>query len=132
MKYFSGNRERGNSALYFKAQEIMHISRCISDYLVPDMAVLNESGTEDKSIYFTGDIVRNSHSLIFNISKAETEFFQDTRAQYVASVGRLTERLYKSCEKLEYGNSNGREFLKILRKELQSFRKLHRVWKLSL
>ena len=132
MKYFSGNRERGNSALYFKAQEIMQISRRISDYLVPDMAALNESGTEDKSIYFTGDIIQNSHSLILNINKAETEFFQDTRMQYVASVSRLTERLYKNCERLEYVSSNGREFLVILRKEIQRFRKLQRVWRLSL
>ena len=132
MKYFSGNRERGNSALYFKAQEIMQISRRISDYLVPDMAVLNEGGSEDKSIYFTGDIIRNSHSLILNINKAETEFFQDTRMQYVASVSKLTDRLYKNCERLEYVSSNGREFLVVLRKEIQRFRKLQRVWKLSL
>ena len=132
MKYCSGNREGGNSALYFKAQEIMQISRRISDYLVPDMAVLNESGTEDQSIYFTGDIIRNSHSLILNINKAETEFFQDSRMQYVASVSRLTERLYKSCERLEYVSSNGRDFLVVLRKEIQRFRKLQRVWRLSL
>ena len=110
----------------------MQISRRISDYLVPDMAVLNENGTEDKRIYFTGDIIRNSHSLISNIQKAETEFFQDSRMQYVASVSRLTDRLYRSCEKLEYSSSNGRDFLIILRKELQKFRKLQRTWKLSL
>lgn len=132
VKYFSGNKEGGNSALYFKAQEIMQISRSISDYLVPDMAVLNESGKEDQSIYFTGDIIRNSHSLILNINKAETEFFQDSRMQYVASVSRLTERLYKSCERLEYVSSNGRDFLIVLRKEIQRFRKLQRVWRLTL
>lgn len=132
MKYFSQNSDGRNSALYFKAQEIMQISRRISDYLVPDMALLNEQGSEDKRIYFTGDIVRNSHSLIFNISKAESEFFQDTRMQYVASVGKLTDRLYKSCERLEYVSSNGRDFLIILRKEIQKFRKLQRIWRLSL
>lgn len=110
----------------------MHISRRISDYLIPDMASLNENGHEDKRIYFTGDIVRNSHNLMLNIDKAETEFFQDSRMKYVASVNRLTDRLYKSCEKLEYASSNGRDFLLILRKELQKFRKLQRVWRLSL
>lgn len=132
MKYFSGNHRSRNSALYYKAQEIMQISRRISDYLTPDLAVLNESGTEDNRIYFTGDIVRNSHSLILNINKAETEYFQDTRMQYVASVSRLTERLQKSCERLEYVNSNGREFLLILRKELKKFRKLQRNWRLTM
>ena len=132
VKYFSGNPNRRNSALYFKAQEIMQISKRISDYLVPDLAVLNESGIEDKRIYFTGDIIRNSHSLISNIQKAETEFFQESRMQYVASVSRLTDRLHKSCERLEYASSNGRDFLIILRKEIQKFKKLQKNWRLSL
>nr|WP_262914728.1 hypothetical protein [Christiangramia lutea] len=110
----------------------MQISRRISDYLIPDLATLNENGTEDKRIYFTGDIIRNSHSLIANIQKAETEFFQDSRMQYVASVSRLTERLHKSCERLEYVSSNGRDFLIVLRKEIQKFRMLQRSWRISL
>lgn len=132
VKYFTGKDNDRNSALYFKAQEIMHISRRISDYLVPDLANLNENGAEDKRIYFTGDIIRNSHSLVANIQKAETEFFQDTRMQYVASVSRLTERLHKSCERLEYVSSNGRDFLIVLRKEIQKFRILQRSWRISL
>ena len=118
--------------MYTKAQEIMQISRRISDYLTPDLAVLNDHGNEDKCIYFSGDIVRQSQSLIWNISKAENEFFQDSRSRYVSSVGRLTDRLFKNCENLEYTNSNGKEFLPILRRELLKFRKLQRVWKLTL
>lgn len=132
MNYLSGNRRSGKSALYFKAQEIMQISRRISDYLIPDLVGLNENGSENKHIYVTGDIIRYSNSLLLNIDKAETEYFQDTRMKYVASVNILTERLYRNCERLEYVNSNGREFLKILRHELQKFRKLQRIWKLSL
>lgn len=132
MKYFSGNRDGRNSALYFKAQEIMQISRRISDYLTPDLAMLNDNGSENKYVYFTGDIVRQSQSLIANISKAESEFFQETRSHYVTSVSRLTDRLFKNCEHLEYANSNGKEFLQILRRELLKFRKLQRIWKLTL
>ncbi len=110
----------------------MRISRRISDYLVPDLAILNDRGTEDTNVYFTGDIIRHSHSLVTNIDKAESEYFQDSRMKYVTSVAQLTERLYNACERLEYVNSNGREFLKILRTELQKFRKLQRTWKLSL
>lgn len=132
MKYFSGNRDGRNSALYFKAQEIMQISRRISDYLTPDLAMLNDNGSENKYVYFTGDIVRQSQSLIANISKAENEFFQETRSHYVTSVSRLTDRLFKNCEHLEYANSNGKEFLQILRRELLKFRKLQRIWKLTL
>ncbi|SDS04646.1 hypothetical protein [Gramella sp. MAR_2010_147] len=132
MSYLYTNSETPRQALYIKAKEIMQISRHISDYLVPDLAVLNEQGKEDKYVYFTGDIIRQSNSLIPNIVKAENEFFQEARMQYINAVGNLTDRLYRNCEKLEITNSNGREFVRILRKEIQKFRKLQRIWKLTL
>lgn len=130
--YLSRSSEHPRAALYRKAREIMKISRHISDYLAPDLAVLNDNGREDNNIYFTGDIVRYSSSLIPNIVKAENEFFQETRTRYISSISYLTERLTKNCEKLEVSNSSGREFIKILRREIQKFRKLQHIWKLSL
>ena len=130
--YLAGSQDGRKSALYFKAQEIGKISKRISDYLSPDLAKLNENGSENKYVYFTGDIIRQSQSLIWNISQAENEFFQDSRSKYVSSVGKLSERLFKNCEHLEYANCNGKEFLQILRRELLKFKRLHRIWKLSL
>ena len=132
MTYLSSRASHPSDALYSKAREIMQISRHISDYLLPDVAVLNEQGHEDKSVYFTGDIIRYSNSLIPNIIKAENEFFQDTRTQYISAITNLTERLYNNCERLEMANSNGKEFVRILRKEIHKFKKLQRVWKLTL
>ncbi|GAA4315927.1 hypothetical protein [Christiangramia aestuarii] len=132
MNHSVGNQGRRYSALYFKAQEIMKISRRISDYLTPDLASLNENGSESRYVYFTGDIIRQSQSLIWNISKAENEFFQDSRSRYISSVSKLTDRLFRNCENLEYANSDGKEFLPILRKELLKFRKLQRTWRLTL
>lgn len=131
MSYFSRHSAR-RSALYFKAQEIRQLSKRISEYLVPDLASLSENGSDNKYVYFAGDIIRHSNSLLFNISKAEEEHFQESRMKYVASVNHLADRLYKNCENLEKVNSNGRDFLKILRYELNKFRKLHRVWRVSL
>lgn len=132
MSYFSRNSDSPRQALYLKARDIMKMSKYISDYLVPDLAVLNENGNEDRHVYFTGDIVRYSNSLIPNIVKAENEFFQEARVQYINAIGNLTDRLSRNCERLEFSNSNGKEFVSLLRKEIQKFRKLQRVWKLTL
>lgn len=132
MTYISSGARHSSEALYSKARDIMQLSRHISDYILPDIAVLNDHGHEDKSVYFTGDIIRYSNSLIPNIVKAENEFFQDARSQYVSAITNLTERLYKNCERLENANSNGKEFVRILRKEIHKFKKLQRVWKLTL
>ncbi|AVR45686.1 hypothetical protein C7S20_10700 [Christiangramia fulva] len=132
MNYFSGHGAGRRSAFYFKAQEIRQLSRRISEYLIPDLSGLSENGSENKYIYYTGDIIRHTESLLSNISKAEDESIEESKMKYVSSVNSLTDRLYKNCENLEKVNSNGRDFLRILRHELNKFRKLHRVWKLSL
>ena len=120
------------SALYKKAMEIFNLSRNISTYLVYDLAPLQASSKEDEHIYFSGDIVQQSVSLAPEILKAESEPFSEEKHKYAASVVQLTNSLYKNCERLERVNSNGKDFLPMLRTELKKFRKLQRTWMLTL
>lgn len=131
MKSITGS-DFNYSPVYRQAIEILHISRHISNYLIQDLAVLKSNGKEDENIYFSGDIIQQSTSLVPHILKAESEPFSEEKQKYAASVTRLTNMLYKNCERLELSNSNGREFLRILRFELKKFRKLQRIWKLTL
>ncbi|APU69038.1 MULTISPECIES: hypothetical protein [Christiangramia] len=132
MSYLYGYGAGRSSKIYRKAEEIRKISRRISDYLMPEMASLNESGLEDKYIYQTGDIIRYSNSLVAHISKAETEALQDSRMRYAALVSRITDRIYLYSESLEKVNSNGKDFLKMLQKELRKFQRLQASWRLGL
>ncbi|TVZ25648.1 hypothetical protein JM83_0574 [Gillisia sp. Hel_I_86] len=120
------------SPVYRQAIEILNISRHISNYVVQDLAILKQNGKEDQDIYFSGDIIQQSTSLMPHILRAESEPFAEEKHKYAASVTRLTNLLYKNCERLELSNSNGREFIRILRFELKKFRKLQRIWKLTL
>ncbi|MEL6809839.1 MAG: hypothetical protein AAFP76_00700 [Bacteroidota bacterium] len=120
------------SLLYQKAMEIFTLSRNISHYFIDDLNHLQTNGKEDPSIYFTGDIVQQSISLAPEILKAESQPFSEDKHKYAASVTRLTNLLYKNCERLERTHSNGRDFLPVLRRELKKFRKLQRVWMLTL
>jgi hypothetical protein len=118
--------------MYKKAMDIFALSRNISTYLVHDLAPLQSDGKENCSIYFSGDIVQQSVSLAPEILKAESQSFSEEKHKYAASVIRLTNLLYKNCERLERVNSNGKDFLPILRNELKKFRKLQRSWMLTL
>ncbi|MCH9661448.1 MAG: hypothetical protein K0U54_11115 [Bacteroidetes bacterium] len=120
------------SPLYQKAMEIFTLSRNISHYYVDDLNSLRRDGKENPEIYFTGDIVQQSVSLAPEILRAESKVFSEEKHKHVASVTRLTNRLYKNCERLEHTHSNGRDFLPILRSELKKFRKLQRTWMLTL
>ncbi|HLW32553.1 MAG TPA: hypothetical protein VKX40_09860 [Aequorivita sp.] len=120
------------SAIYQKALEIFALARHISTYLSQDLACLHRNGREDSNIYFTGDIVQQSISLGPQILKAESEAFSEEKHKYAASVMRLSTLLYKNCLRLEHANSNGKDFLPLLRKELKKFRKLQHTWRLTL
>ncbi|MBQ4820390.1 hypothetical protein [Aquimarina sp. MMG016] len=120
-----------NKRLYKKAVEIFTLSRDISQYLVHDLAPL-QNNTENPHIYFTGDIIRQSDSLATKIITAENQTFQDDRIKQANSLIRLTNRIYKNCERLEQVESNGKDFLPVLRKELRKFKRLQRNWMMTL
>ena len=120
------------SPIHKKAQEIFTLSSHISKYLVHDLATLQPNGYEDPNIYFTGDIVQQSISLAPEIDKAESKIFSEEKHKHVLSLSHLTNVLYNNCERLEKTNSNGKDFLPLLRNELKKFKKLQHTWMLTL
>ena len=120
------------SPIHIKALEITSLSKLISKYLVYDLAPLRLNGKEDPNIYFSGDIVQQSNSLAPEIVNAERKTFSEEKHQHIVSLSHLTHDLYKNCERLERSNSNGKEFLTLLRNELKKFKKLQHIWMLTL
>lgn len=118
--------------IYKKAMEIIILSRSISTYLNQDLSYLKPDGTEDSDIYFSGDIVQQSSSIAPEMVKAEMEKYSDKKHKHIASVERLTNLLYKNCKRLEQCNSNGKDYLPMLRSELHKFKRLQHTWMLTL
>ena len=118
--------------VYQKALDIFALSQNISSYLNYDLSALKEDGSEDSDIYFSGDIVQQSVSLVPEIVNAEMERFSDRKYKHINSLKRLTNMLYKNSYRLERSHSDGKDFLPILRNELKKFKKLQRNWLLTL
>ncbi|TVZ60343.1 hypothetical protein NA63_2896 [Flavobacteriaceae bacterium MAR_2010_105] len=118
--------------IYRKALDIFVLSRSISSYLNQDLAVLKPDGSEDNDIYFSGDIVQQSVSLVPEIVNAELERHSEKKHTHVATLQRLTNLLYKNSYRLEKSNSNGKDYLPILRRELKKFKRLQHAWSLTL
>lgn len=121
-----------NTRLYNQALEILNLSRSISHYLSYDLSSLQGNGKENPFIYFTGDMIRQSDSLVPEIIKAENESSKNERLRYAASLNTLTNSLYKTCDRLEHAHTNGSDFIKLLRKELRKFKQQQRKWLLTL
>lgn len=120
------------SPIYQKAMEILKLSQNISIYLNNDLNKLKKDGSEDQFIYFSGDIVQQSTCLAPEIANAELETFPNRRHKHIVSLKRLTKKIYKNSYRLEQSNSNGKDFLPLLRTELKKFKKLQKTWLMSL
>lgn len=118
--------------IYKKALEIIVLSSSISAYLNQDLSNLTSDGKEDPHIYFSGDIIQQSVSLAPEIVNAELECDSDKKHKHIATVERLTNLLYFNCKRLMHCNSDGKDYLPILRKELKKFRQLQKTWILTL
>ncbi|MFV9550462.1 hypothetical protein [Algibacter sp. PT7-4] len=118
--------------VYKKALEIFVLSQSISTYLNQDLSHLKPDGSEDNNIYFSGDIIQQSVSLVPEILNAERARYSDRKHRHIASLKKLTNKLYKNSYRLERSNSNGKDFLPILRSELKKFKKLQSTWMLTL
>lgn len=118
--------------IYKKAMEIYILTRSISSYIQYDLSDLKPDGSENKDIYFSGDIIQQSVSLAPEILNAELERSSERKHKHIASLQRLTNLLYKNSYRLERSNSNGKDFFPILRSELKKFKKLQHHWMLTL
>ena len=118
--------------IYQKALEIFALSQNISVYLNHDLSDLKRDGSEDNNIYFSGDIIQQSVSLAPEILNAELERHSEKKYKHIASLRKLTNRLYKNSYRLENSNSNGKDFLPVLRSELKKFKTLQSSWMFTL
>lgn len=118
--------------IYQKAIDIWTLSRSISTYLNYDLCELDEYGNEDPNIYFSGDIVQQSSSLGSEVISAALEQTRDEKYKRLVSLKRLTRLLYNNCTRLENVNSDGKEYVPLLKVELKKFNRLQRSWMLTL
>lgn len=117
---------------FTKAEEIYLLSKKISDYLSADLSGLKSNGLESPNIYFSGDIVQQSSSLSKEIIKLQQTTILEKKYTHASTLHWLTYRLLQNCKRLEKCDSNGKDFMPVLKKELKKFKKLYSNWILTL
>jgi len=117
---------------FTKAEEIYLLSKKISDYLSTDLSGLKSNGLESPNIYFSGDIVQQSSNLSREIIKLHQTTILEKKYAHALTLRWLTYRLLQNCKRLEKCDSNGKDFMPVLKKELKKFKKLYSNWILTL
>ena len=125
-------QELNNSLIYQKSLDIFKLSRSVAAYITDDKDLVSMYRSGNKSDNYADNLVLNAFRLVPKIAEAESQENQRTKLKYAKSLRYYIDVIYKNCLQLESTKIQGRDFVKLLRKELKKFRKIHRNYVNSL
>lgn len=118
--------------IYKKSLDIFNLSRRIASYITDDKSMLSMYSSVERSDRYADSIVMNSLGLVPEIVKTESEQNPRLKLKYAKSLHHFIDVLYQDCLRLERTRIQGKDFVRMLRKELILLRRMHRRYVKSL
>ena len=111
--------------IYKKARDIFKLSRQIVSYISYDKDVLALHQSKRQIDQYANIIVMDALGLAPKIAETESQKNPSIKLKYAKSLGLSIDRIYHNSKMLENTKTQGKDFLKLLRKELIHLRELH-------
>lgn len=118
--------------IYQKSLDIFKLSRHIASYISNDKSVLAMYLSMNKIDKFADNLVMNALGLVPKIVETECQENPGLKLKYAVSLRYFIDRLYQNCLQLESTKIQGKDFVKLLRKELKNLRQIHKNYVKSL
>ena len=118
--------------IYKKSIDIFKLSRRVAAYITDDKDLISMYRSGSRSDNYADNLVLNAFRLVPKIVETEGQQNADLKLKYAKSLRYYIDLLYKNCLQLENTKIQGKEFVKLLRTELKTFRKIHRHYVNSL
>jgi len=118
--------------IYKKSLDIFNLSRRIASYITDDKSMLSMYSSVERSDRYADSLVMNSLGLVPEIVKTESEQNPRLKLKYAKSLHHFIDVLYQDCLRLERTRIQGKDFVRMLRKELILLRRMHRRYVKSL
>lgn len=125
---YSDGQEINELRIYTKSVEIFKLSRGVATYITDDKDVISMYRSGSKSDNYADNLVMNAFRLVPKIVETESKEIPVEKLKYAKSLRYFIDRLYQDCLNLERSKIKGKDFVKMLRKELKSLRKIHRLY----
>lgn len=120
------------SIIYQKSMDVFKLARSVASYISDDKDVISMYRSGCKLDNYADNLVMNAFRLVPKVVEAEIQESPTKKLRYVKSLRFFIDRLYQDCLKLEGTRIQGKDFVRMLRKELRSLRKIHRLYVNSL
>ena len=121
-----------HSIIYQKSIDVFKLSRSVASYITDDKDVISMYRSGMKSDNYADNLVMNAFRLVQKVVETETQESPTKKLKYAKSLQFFIEVIYQDCLKLERTKIRGKDFVRLLRKELKSLQKIHRLYVSSL
>ena len=118
----------GQSIIYQKSIDVFKLSRSVASYITDDKDVISMYRSGDKSDNYADNLVMNAFRLVPKVVETETQESPTKKLKYAKSLRYFIDIIYQDCLKLERTKIQGKDFVRLLRNELKSLRKIHRLY----
>ena len=118
--------------IYQKSLDIFNLSRRIATYISDDKSILSMYASVERSDRYADSLVMNSLGLVPKIVKTEIEKNPRLKLKCAKSLHHFIDVIYQDCLRLEHTRIQGKDFVRVLRKELILLRRMHRRYVKSL
>lgn len=118
--------------IYQKSLYIFKLARRITSYVTNDKDVLSMYLSDKRSYRYADNLLMNALGLVPKIVETECEENPGLKLKYAVSLRYFIDRLYQNCLQLESTKIQGKDFVKLLRKELKNLRQIHKNYVKSL
>lgn len=126
-------RRNPNSALvYRKALELCEVSRAIASYVSVQRDSLLQLQSNSHRDIIANSLLTDAELISAHIEQAEQSDSHAFRLNSVRFVSIMTKNILSYCNGLEKDGLKEKEYLNLLRREIKSFRKYFKTWRLSL
>lgn len=111
--------------IYTKAIDIFKLSRSVVSYISHDKDVLTLANSGCKIDNCASRIIGDALGLAPKIALIEHQKNTRLKVKYAKSLEGYIDRMYQNSKRLETLLSQGNDYIKLLKKELVYFKKLH-------
>jgi len=118
--------------IYQKSLYIFKLSRHIASYISNDKSVMAMYLSMNKIDKYADNLVMNALGLVPKIVETECQVNPYLKLKYAKSLRYFIDGLYQNCLQLESTKIQGKDFVKLLRKELKKLRIIHKHYVKSL
>jgi hypothetical protein len=121
----TGEAGLNNLILYKKSLDIFKLSRSVASYITDDKDIISMYRSGNTSDNYADNLVLNAFRLVPKIVETESQENPSLKLKYAKSLRYFIDCIYQDCLKLEGAKINGKDFVRMLRKELIYLKRVH-------